>query len=148
MSRRSPYVVVLSDVDKAVLEESARAYTAPFAVVVRAKIALLAADGATDRDIAARLDVHVDVVSRWRKRFVTEGLGGARFPPRWWRRSRRWGVSRRRGPRLDVEDLDQRNRCARVRRNGNAVDVIVWQTGTARLLPRLLKWPHQRSAVP
>jgi integrase/recombinase XerC/integrase/recombinase XerD len=40
---------------------------------------------------------------------------------------------------LDVENLDQRNRCAKVRRKGNAVDVIVWQTGTARLLPRLLK---------
>ena len=40
---------------------------------------------------------------------------------------------------LDVEDLDLRNRCAKVRRKGNAVDVIVWQTGTARLLPRLLK---------
>lgn len=40
---------------------------------------------------------------------------------------------------LDVEDLDHRNRCAKVRRKGNAVDVIVWQSGTARLLPRLLK---------
>lgn len=41
--------------------------------------------------------------------------------------------------RLDVEDLDLPNRCARVWRKGSAVDVIVWQTGTARLLPRLLK---------
>jgi len=40
---------------------------------------------------------------------------------------------------LDIEDLDLRNRCAKVRRKGNAVDVIVWQTTTARLLPRLLK---------
>jgi integrase len=40
---------------------------------------------------------------------------------------------------LDVEDLDLRNRCAKVRRKGGAVDVIVWQTATARLLPRLLK---------
>ena len=40
---------------------------------------------------------------------------------------------------LDVEDLDMRNRRARVRRKGGAMDVIVWQTGTARLLPRLLK---------
>src|SRR5581483_7090643 len=40
---------------------------------------------------------------------------------------------------LDVEDLDLPNRCARVRRKGGALDVIVWQTGTARLLPRLLK---------
>ena len=41
--------------------------------------------------------------------------------------------------RLDVEDLDLANRRARVRRKGGAIDVIVWQTGTARLLPRLLR---------
>jgi integrase/recombinase XerC/integrase/recombinase XerD len=41
--------------------------------------------------------------------------------------------------RLDVEDLDMPNRKAKVRRKGGAIDVIVWQTGTARLLPRLLK---------
>ncbi|MGH3233646.1 MAG: tyrosine-type recombinase/integrase, partial [Streptosporangiaceae bacterium] len=41
--------------------------------------------------------------------------------------------------RLDVEDLDLPNRKAKVRRKGGAIDVIVWQTGTARLLPRLLK---------
>jgi integrase len=35
---------------------------------------------------------------------------------------------------LDVEDLDLPNRCARVRRKGGAIDIIVWQTGTARLL--------------
>jgi integrase len=40
---------------------------------------------------------------------------------------------------LDVEDLDLANRCAKVRRKGGAIDVIVWQTKTARLLPRLLK---------
>ena len=40
---------------------------------------------------------------------------------------------------LDVEDLDLANRRAKVRRKGGAVDVIVWQTGTARLLPRLIR---------
>src|SRR5260221_1377154 len=40
---------------------------------------------------------------------------------------------------LDVSDLDLPNRCSRVRRKGGALDVIVWQTGTARLLPRYLK---------
>lgn len=40
---------------------------------------------------------------------------------------------------LDVEDLDLANRKAKVRRKGGAADVITWQTGTARLLPRLLK---------
>ncbi|MDP9842681.1 hypothetical protein [Streptosporangium lutulentum] len=38
---------------------------------------------------------------------------------------------------LDVDELDLRNRRARVRRKGGAVDVIVWRTGTARL-PRPL----------
>jgi integrase/recombinase XerC/integrase/recombinase XerD len=38
---------------------------------------------------------------------------------------------------LDVDDLDLRNRRAKVRRKGGAIDVIVWQTPTARLLPRL-----------
>ncbi len=40
---------------------------------------------------------------------------------------------------LDVEDLDLPDRRAKVRRKGGAVDWIIWQTGTARLLPRLLK---------
>ena len=40
---------------------------------------------------------------------------------------------------LDAGDLDLPNRCARVRRKGGAIDLVVWQTGTARLLPRLLK---------
>jgi integrase len=39
---------------------------------------------------------------------------------------------------LDIEDLDLRNRRAKVTRKGSAIDVIVWQTATARLLPRLL----------
>ena len=39
---------------------------------------------------------------------------------------------------LDVEDLDRRNRRAKVRRKGSAADIIVWQTATARLLPKLL----------
>ena len=40
---------------------------------------------------------------------------------------------------LNVEDLDLANRRARVIRKGGAADVIVWQSGTARLLPRLIK---------
>jgi integrase len=46
---------------------------------------------------------------------------------------------------LDVADLDVRNRRAKVRRKGGAVDTIVWQTGTARWLPRLL---HGRRSGP
>jgi transposase len=69
-------VVVLSDADRRVLEERARAYRAPHAEVVRARMVLLAARGERNVAIARRLDVHVDVVSRWRRRFCEEGLGG------------------------------------------------------------------------
>jgi transposase len=69
-------VIVLSDADRKVLEERARAYTLPHAEVVRAKIVLLAADGVANTVIAERLDVHVDVVSRWRKRFCEKGIDG------------------------------------------------------------------------
>lgn len=76
MSRPSPYVVVLSEADREVLEARARAYTASHAEVVRAKIVLLAAEGHPNTVIAVRLDVHVDVVSRWRQRFAVGGLAG------------------------------------------------------------------------
>ena len=39
---------------------------------------------------------------------------------------------------LDIEDLDLANRRSRVLRKGGAADIIVWQSGTARLLPRLI----------
>ena len=76
MSRCSPFVIVLSDADRKVLEERARAYTLPHAEVVRAKIVLFAANGVANTVIAERLDVHVDVVSRWRKRFCEKGIDG------------------------------------------------------------------------
>ncbi len=82
MSRRSPFVIMLSEADRAVLEERARAYTAPFAEVIRAKIVLLAADGEPNTVIAARLDVHVGVLGRWRKRFTEGGLDGLADRPR------------------------------------------------------------------
>jgi transposase len=76
MSRSSPFVITLPDADRAELERRARCYTAPHAAVVRAKIVLLAAQGMGNTVIAARLDVHVGVVSRWRKRFAEEGMSG------------------------------------------------------------------------
>lgn len=76
MSRRSPFVITLSDGDRVVLGQRARAYCAPHGQVVRAKIVLMAAGGLANTAIAQRLDVHVDVVSRWRRRFAEEGLAG------------------------------------------------------------------------
>ena len=75
MCRSSPFVITLPDADRAELERRARCYRLPHAVVVQAKIVLLAAAGLENTRIAARLDVHVNVVSRWRGRFAREGLG-------------------------------------------------------------------------
>jgi integrase len=40
---------------------------------------------------------------------------------------------------LNVEDLDQEFRRARVKSKGGAVEYVHWATGTARILPRLLR---------
>ena len=76
MTRRSPYVIELGGRDRAVLEARARASTAPYRDVVRAKIVPLAAEGAENTAIAARLGVDVELVSKWRKRFFEEGMDG------------------------------------------------------------------------
>jgi transposase len=54
----------------------ARKYTSPYRDVIRAKIVLYAADGLQNHDIAARLDLPRQIVSKWRKRFFEEGLPG------------------------------------------------------------------------
>jgi transposase len=82
VSRRSPFVVRLSVVARMVLGERASSYTTPHAEVVRARIVLLAAEGVANVDIAKRVGVCVDVVSKWRKRFCLEGLAGLKDRPR------------------------------------------------------------------
>lgn len=76
MSRRSPFVVVLSEADRVELMRRAASYSEAYAVVVRAKIVLLAADGVLNVVIAGRLGVCVDVVTKWRKRFCENGVEG------------------------------------------------------------------------
>jgi transposase len=82
VSRRSPFVVRLSSADRSVLEERAMSRSLSHAQVVRARIVLFAADNAQNVDIAGRVGVCVDVVSRWRKRFCEEGMSGLVDRPR------------------------------------------------------------------
>jgi transposase len=82
MSRSSAYEICLSEADRVALERRARSYTAPHAQVIRARIVLLAAEGWANVDIADELGVHVDVVSRWRKRYHEEGIDGLDDRPR------------------------------------------------------------------
>jgi transposase len=76
MTRRSPFVIVLSEADRVELVRRVGAYSGPYAQVIRARIVLLAAEGASNVSIADRVGVHVGVVGKWRKRFVVEGMSG------------------------------------------------------------------------
>ena len=78
MPRSSPFTVQLSAEDRAMLEGRAASRNVAHRDVVRARIVLLAAAGARNVDIARRVGVCVDVVSKWRKRFCEEGLAGLR----------------------------------------------------------------------
>jgi len=76
MPRSSPFTIRLSSAEVAQLEKRAAKYTLPYFQVQRAKMILLAAEGLTNEQIAARLDTRREVVCFWRKRFFTERLPG------------------------------------------------------------------------
>ena len=80
--RHSPYEIVLTRKEREALEAVVRKYTARYCDVMRAKIALLAADGLDNKRIGARLDLPRQIVSKWRKRFFEERLAGLAERPR------------------------------------------------------------------
>jgi len=82
MPRKSPFVVNLTASERERLETIARKYTSSYRDVIRAKIALYAADGLGNDEIAARLDTPRQIVSKWRKRFFEERLRGLEERPR------------------------------------------------------------------
>lgn len=82
MPRHSPYTILLSREEKDHLEALASRYTAPYFQVVRARIVLYAALGLENQEIAARLELPRQVVSKWRKRFYKRRLDGLEDEPR------------------------------------------------------------------
>jgi len=76
MPRRSPYLIELSQEESTKLEAMSQKYTAPYFSVMRAKIVLLAAQGLSNDQIGARLDLPRQIVSKWRKRFFEKRLAG------------------------------------------------------------------------
>lgn len=76
MSRRSPFVIVLSDEDRRWLERLVRRGTAEQRVAARARIVVAAADGEENARIAVRLGVALNTVIKWRRRFFEEGVDG------------------------------------------------------------------------
>lgn len=82
MPRKSPYNIVLSDMESRELSTRARKYTLPHFQVLRAKIILLAAQGLSNDEIARRLDIRREIASLWRKRFFEKRLQGLDELPR------------------------------------------------------------------
>jgi transposase len=82
MPRKSPFVIELSNPERERLQAVARSYTSPYCDVVRAKIALYAAEGLDNDEIAQRLDTPRQIVSKWRKRFFQERFLGLEERPR------------------------------------------------------------------
>ena len=68
--------IVLTDTERGQLQGWARSRTAPARLVSRARIVLLAAEGAENNAIAEKLGMDRSVIARWRTRFAEERLDG------------------------------------------------------------------------
>jgi transposase len=82
MALSSPFVVVLSAIEEAVLSARAPAARGEHRDVVRAKIVLAAAAGTANAVIARGLGIGVDTVRKWRRRFAEHGMAGLEDLPR------------------------------------------------------------------
>lgn len=81
MGRRA-VAVSCNEADRTKLTQWANSRTAPQGQVERARIVLACLDGEAQVDIAARLNVRPNTVSKWRRRFAEKGLTGLEDAPR------------------------------------------------------------------
>jgi putative transposase len=65
-----PPTIDLAAAERQELERLVRRHTTPQQVALRARIVLAAADGANNCQIARQLDVSLDMVRRWRERWL------------------------------------------------------------------------------
>src|SRR5260370_34295122 len=68
--------IELTEVERSMLESIVRSPKCEHGLVERARMVLLAAEGGSTRSIAKALGSWPGRVSRWRKRFAQERLGG------------------------------------------------------------------------
>lgn len=65
-----PPTITLSDSERQALDLLVRRHTTPQQIALRARIVLAAADGANNCQIARQLDGSLDMVRRWRERWL------------------------------------------------------------------------------
>jgi DNA-binding NarL/FixJ family response regulator len=87
---RPKAVLVLSAEQRAQLESMASSRSLPAGLVTRVRIILLNASGKMNREIARQLGLTNATVSKWRRRFVEQGVAG--------------GTARRATPRAAASD--------------------------------------------
>lgn len=74
--------LVLSDAERAELASLAARRNTAQALALRARIVLACAEGAANKEVAARLGACEDTVGKWRRRFIAERLEGLGDEPR------------------------------------------------------------------
>ena len=82
MSRLRLAIVELTATDRAELESLASRRKTAQALALRARIVLGCASGVHNKDVAAGLGIAPVTVSKWRRRFLADGLDGLRDAPR------------------------------------------------------------------
>jgi putative transposase len=68
--------VILSDQEHAQLKSMVCSRSLPYGLIRRARIVLMAAQGATNREIAEKVDLSPQMVCKWRQRYVQQRLSG------------------------------------------------------------------------
>ena len=79
--RKSPYKIVLESGEEKALKWIAQKYTSPYYEVVHARVILLASKGLENKEIASRVDMPRQIVSKWRKLFFEQRLAGLQDRP-------------------------------------------------------------------
>jgi transposase len=74
--------IELSDDERVQLQAWARRPTSAQALAQRSRVVLLAAEGLTNTEVAARMGVHRPMVTKWRGRFAEHRLDGLIDEPR------------------------------------------------------------------
>ena len=81
MKRRLPVPMVTAE-QREILQQWIRRPKTAQALALRARIVLLLAEGKSSTAVAHQLRVHIQTVSKWRERFVAQGVDGLLDEPR------------------------------------------------------------------